>query len=464
MCNSPLFTKKQIYKILFPLVFQNILAICISLADTIMVSSVSESALAGVSLIASIDNLLIAVMSAVTAGGVVVMSQSMGVKDRKSSCEIAKQVFWLIAILTTVVSVTILVFRKPLLYSLFGDTEESVMQNALDYFVYIAISFPFYGISVGVDAMFHAQGESMISLKNSLFKNVLNISGNAIFIFVFKMGASGAAIATLISRVVGAVVIVILGHNKNRFIFLEKLLRYRPNKRAIKAILRIGIPNGIERGLFQFGKLVTTSLVSSFSVAGIAANAAAATIANFQYQAGGAVQSTMVTVVGRCVGARDEKQTKSYSRYLLGVGYVIVSSVAIVICLGAPIFLSFFSLSEDAMDIGKKMLIYHSIVSIAIWTVAFCLPSCFRAANDVNFTMVVSIFSMWVFRVALAYVFAKTEVSIFGLFTISGLGLGVFGIWVAMTIDWVFRASLFIWRYLSGRWLKKSKLYDNSNL
>ena len=297
----------------------------------------------------------------------------------------------------------------------------------------------------------------MISLKVSLFKNLLNLAGNAILIYGLGLGAVGAALSTLFARIVGVFITVAIARNPRRFIYIKNLFRYRPDFAIIRSILQIGIPNGIENSMFQFGRLMTSSLVSSLPTAAIAANSAALSLANFQYTVGGAVQNTMVTVVGQCIGAKEKKQAKHYTRSLLGAGYLLIFGIVVVLCLLSSPLLSLYNLSDEAFTLARTALFYHSIISIIIWPVAFCLPSAFRAASDVRFTMVVSIVSMWIFRVALAYFLAKDTVSVFGLFTLPGLDLGLMGVWYAMTVDWVFRTAFFLWRLLSGKWLTKYK-------
>ena len=127
----------------------------------------------------------------------------------------------------------------------------------------------------------------------------------------------------------------------------------------------------------------------------------------------------------------------------------------ILLSVFATPLLRFYGLSGDTSDVARRLLLYHGAVSIFLWPLAFCIPPAFRAASDVRFTMVVSTVSMWVFRVALAYVMAQEVVSVFGIFSFDGLGLGVMGVWIAMTIDWLFRFTLFLWRLVSGKWLSK---------
>ena len=459
MNNELLFSDKQIAKILIPLVFQNILTITIGMVDSIMVSSASEAAFAGVSLVSSLDTLLITLFSSVAGGGAVVLAQVMGRGERDLACDAAKQLLYATTAIATFIAAVVLVFRVPLLNLLLGETEQSVMKNALNYFTFIAISFPFMAVDSSLAATFRAHGNSMVALKVSLMTNAINIAGNAFFIYRLGMGAMGA---TLLSRMIGAVIMTLIAHDQSHFIYIEKIFHYRPDKTIIKAILGIGVPNGIENSLFHFGKLVTTSLISSLGTANIAANAAALSLVNLQYTAGGAVQNTMISVVGRCIGAEEKEQAKRYTRRLLGVGYLLVIVVSVSICLLSTPLLGLYHLSSEAFDTARSLLFYHSAVSVVIWAAAFCLPSAFRAANDVRFTMEVSIFSMWTFRVAIAHVLAKDVVSVFEIWSFPGAGLDIMGVWIAMTIDWMFRTILFVWRYLSGRWLTKYKAINRT--
>ena len=448
-----IFSRKEIYKIVVPILLQNLLGIAIGMIDSMMISNKGEEAFAGVSLVSSLDTVLITLFSALTAGGSVVLAQAMGRKDRNYACNAAKQMLYITTLAAAVISATVLLLRVPILHLLFGNAEESVMQSALAYFFFIAISFPFLAIEYSVGATLRAQGDSITSLKVSLFMNLLNIGGNAMLIYVLDLGAAGAAIATLFSRVVGAVIKLFIIHKKTLYIHVRRLLSYRPDGAVIKAILRIGVPNGIENTMFQFGRLMTSSLVSSLGTTAIAANAAALNLANLQYTSGGAIQSAMVAVVGRCVGAEKKEQTKHYTWYLLGMGYVIVATIAVALCVFSSPLLRLYGLSGETSAVARQLLFYHGAFSVFLWPVGFCLPNAFRAASDVRFTMVVSTVSMWAFRVALGYVLALETVSVFGLFSFTGLGMGVMGVWVAMTVDWVFRSVLFFWRFISGKWL-----------
>ena len=450
-----MFSRRQIAAIILPFLLQNLLSIAIGMADSIMVSNKGEAAFAGVSLVNSLDTVLITLFTALTTGGSVVLAQAMGRQDREYACKVAKQMLYVSTIVAAVISAITILLRAPILRLLFGEVEADVWSAALAYFFFLALSLPFLAIENSVAATLRAQGDSMTSLKVSVLMNLLNVAGNAILIYGLDLGAAGAAIATLFSRMMGAFIKLIIIRNPKRYIYLAKLFHYRPNGSMIEAILSIGIPNGIEQSMYNFGNLINSSLVSSLGTISIAANAASNSICNIQYSAGGACQNSMVAVVGRCVGAKEKKQAKQYTWLLIGIAYLIVLAVAVPSSIFATPLLRFYGLSGETSELARQLLIFQSIISVLLWPVSFCLPSAFRAAGDVKSTMIISVFSMWVFRVALAHVIAQETVSLFGILTFPGFGMGVIGVRVAVSIDWLFRSIVFLWRFVSGKWLSK---------
>ena len=439
------FSKKQLFKLIFPLLIQQMLVVTIGLADSMMVSSAGEAAVAGVSLVNSLDILLITMFSALAGGGAVVTAQFIGKGDLDLANKSAKQLIYVTTAVATVITGVVLLIRVPLLDLLFGDIEADVMANALSYFLFIALSFPFLALYDSGAAVLRSMGKSTLTLLVSMIMNALNIIGNAVLIFGFDMGAAGAAIATLISRVIGAVIMIIVVHNKKNPVHIEKLFHYRPNGVLIKRILRVGIPGGLENSMFQFGKLLTQSLISSMGTAAIAANSVAHMLATLQYMPGGAINLAMVTVVGQCIGAGDKKGAKKYSRLLIGITYIALWVMVLLSIIFGKTVIGIYNVSPEASQTAYKLILYHSIIAAAIWPIAFTLPGAFRAASDVKFPLIASALSMWIFRVGTSYFLAL------------GLGLGVLGVWIAMTIDWVFRAVVFAWRHFSGKWLTKYK-------
>ena len=455
-----LFSRRDLLKIIIPVFFQQILAMTVGMINTMMVSNAGDAAVAGVSLVVTLDNVLIVFFTALVTGGSVIVAQRLGTSNTKDISEAAKQLMYATTIVATVVMATVLIFRVPLLNALFGDAEPEVLKHANDYFFLVCLSFPFLAISEAAGACFRSSGNSIIPLLTSLSINGILIGCNSIFIIWLDMGAQGAALSTLIARICGAAVLLILVLNKKYPVHIENLFHYKPSLKVIKGILQIGVPNGIENTLFQFGRLLTQSLISTFATAVIAANSMALNLANFQYAVNTAFSVVMIPVVGRCIGAKRIDQAKHYSFKLMMAEYGMMWLVIAFTLIFIRPLMSAYGVSEDAVELTIKLVLYHSIMAAAIYPLGFLLPSTFRAASDVKFTLFVSMISMWCLRVALAYFLALESVTLFNAITLPGLGMGIMGVWVAMFLDWMLRSTLYLIRYLRGRWLK-SKLLEN---
>ena len=295
-------------------------------------------------------------------------------------------------------------------------------------------------------------GNTIISMKLSFIEIIINIAGNALFIFIFQLGTAGAALATLISRIVSSVVFILLLHNRKNAIYIENLFSYRPDFKIIKKILHIGVPHGIESSMFQFGRLLTQVLISSMGTAAIAANSVANILANYMYMPSTAIQNCAVTIVGRCVGAGEKKQATKYGKTLLLWDYFAMWAVSLILFVFAKPIIGIYDLSAESTRLALHLTIFHAVCTSIIRPPAFIFPSVFKAAGDVKYSLIVSTISMWCIRIGLAYILSLENITVFSV-TIHGAGLGIFGIWIATVADWVLRAVLFFIHFIRGKWL-----------
>lgn len=434
-----LFSKKDLRKLIIPLVFEQALAITVGMADTMMVSSVGEAAVSGVSLVDMINMLIFSVLSALATGGAVVTSQNIGAKRKDDACRSAKQLLYTVIAVSFVIAAAVILMKRPLLKLFFGSIETDVMDNAIIYLMISAVSFPFLAVYNACAALFRSMGNAQITLKVSILINIINIVGNAVCIFGFHMGVAGVALPSLVSRAVGGLILYLLLKNpKNMVHFVKE--KFRIEWDIIRRILYIGIPSGIENGIFQLGRVLVVSIISGFGTAQIAANGVANNLDSMGCIIGQAISLAMITVVGQCVGAQDEKQIRYYTKKLLAIAYIATAVLNSIILLGLTPVLSLYGLSEETTKLAYILVMIHDGCAIFMWPAAFVLPNMLRACNDVKFTMIVSIFSMFTFRIGFSYVI--------GVY----MGMGAVGVWIAMIIDWVFRILLFVGRYVSGRW------------
>lgn len=430
-----MFTRKDLLKLIIPLIIEQLLAVTVGLADSMMVSSIGEAAVSGVSLVDSINLLLISLFSALATGGAVVSAQFLGRKDNTKACIAGEQLLVSILVLGFLLMSVSLCFGRTILHLMFGDVAPDVMANAKIFLFYTALSFPFLAVYNACAALFRSMGNSKVSMIISLIMNVINISGNAILIFQFRMGVEGSAIATLVARAVSAAIIYSLLRNRKHAIHFGPIRKFKLQPEMIRRILRIGIPNGLENSVFQIGKIIVQGMIAGLGTSAITANAVANNVSGLGTLPGTAMGLALVTVVGQCVGAGDYDAVKQYTRKLMKFTYFIMCIANAAIYFLIPFILKLYNLSDSTEKIAGGLLSYYCVIASLIWALSFCLPNALRAANDVKFTMWISMISMFVWRIGFAY------------FLAINLHMGVFGAWVAMTIDWVFRSICFVVRF-----------------
>ena len=493
-----MFSRQQLKALLIPLLIEQLLVVLVGMADVLMVATLGETAVSGVALVDSINNLILQVLFAMAAGGTVVCSQLLGAGRRDEAGRAGGQLFSITTISLILIMILCLLGCRPILQTLFGKIEADVMDDAIIYFRLTAMSFPFLAIYHSAAAMFRAQGNTKSSMNMSLLMNVINITGNAICIFGLHMGVEGVGIPTLISRMIAAFGIVTLlqkkkttgagdsgqstdagdrgqGAGKERDrergreagagtgkegdrergreagagtgtgvgkggsvvdgygneLRVPSLSALIPNGRLIKRILSIGIPNSVESGVFQFGKLTLQSLVSSLGTPSIAAFAVASNLVTYLYLPGNALGAGMLTIVGRCYGAGEYEQARSYARRLVRINYIMLAIICTVLIVGSSFWVGCYQLTGQSAELARGLLISHSVAMI-LWPIGFLYPYYFRAIGKAAFTMVVAISTMWTFRIGLAFLFIKV------------LHMNVLGIWYAMFVDWIARVIIYL--------------------
>lgn len=436
-----LFTNKDLRKLIIPLIIEQFLTVLVGMADTVMVSQTGEAAISAVSLVDTVNVLLINIFAALATGGAVVAGQFLGHKNRQEACSVANQLLLFAAIASTAIMGLTIGFHNILLHRVFGKISSDVMSAARIYLLITALSIPFIAIYNAGAALFRAMGNSRITMIVTFIMNAVNVAGNAILIFGFHMGVAGVAIPTTVSRLIAAVVIVAMLFNEKRDITLKGHLKFKLNGRIIKKILYIGVPNGLENSMFQLGKIVVLSLVATFGTSAIAANAVGNTIAMFQIIPGMAIGMAMVSVTAQCVGAQDYEQVRYYNKKLIKIAYAAMILVNVIVVAILPFLIKLYNLGTEAAGIARWIITFHAICACLIWPLSFSIPNTLRAANDVKFCLVLSAISMWAVRIAPSYILADN------------LGLGVKGVWIAMVMDWCVRAIFFVIHYKREKWI-----------
>ena len=433
------FTKADLRRLIVPLVIEQLLSITVGLSDSLMVSQVGEAAISAVSLVDTVNVLLVNAFASLATGGAVITGQYLGRREVGKAGHSAQQLLLFMAEVSLAVMVLFYLGKGFVLNVVFGQVEADVAAYANTYYMIVEASIPFLALYSAGAALFRVMGNSGTSMWVSTAMNAINVVGNGLLIFVFHRGVEGVAIPTLVSRIFAAAAMLVLLRRPNLPIQVERFT-FRHDRFVVKNILHFGVPNGIEGSMFQLGKILLLSTVSVLGTAAVAANAIGNTLASFQVVPGTALGLAIVTVVSRCVGASEYDRARYYTKKMMRTAYLYTVLVIALILACLPLILKLYNVSDQAREWATQILWMHGLCGILIWPLAFTLPQALRAAGDTRFTMGASTVSMWTLRVGLGVLLGRYW------------GFGVLGIWMAMFADWALRAALFVPRFHGHKW------------
>ena len=439
------YTNKELVKLIWPLILEQFLTMAVGLADSMMVAQVSDAAVSGVSLVDSISILMQYIFSAMGAGGIAVCGQYLGRANKETSKKAGHHLVVMMFALSAAMTILLYVFHSLILHNLFGKIEADVMSATRTYYMIVMASVPAIALYNAGAALFRSMGLTRITLRTSMLMNAINVAGNAIMIFGFHCGVEGVAIPTIVSRWIAAFLILGLLLNKKYLLNLRGFFPFKAEKQIMKNIISLGIPSGVENGMFQLGKIILYSFISTLGTASITANAIGGVVTGFHVIPGQAINLALATVVSKCIGAGEFEKAKFYFRKLM-IWVLIMTAVWVgIILLSTPLILRIYDVSPEATRMARTVCLMHGLSSIVLWNFAFVTPAFLRATGDATYTMIVSSITMWVGRVLLGILIAKY------------LNLGIIGVWIAHTIiDWIIRTIFFLTRYKNGKWMTKA--------
>jgi len=440
----PDWNNRQLFKLLWPLIVEQLLIVTMGIIDMVMVSSVGEHAVSGVSLVDTVNFLFVTAFSAMATGGSVVASQYLGRKDSKNACSSARQLIYISVSISVVIMVLTMLLCRIMLSAIYGNIAGDVMQAAQTYFLITALSYPFLALHTSTSAIYRSMGKSNITMWAAVLVNIIKVAGNALFIYYMGLGVAGAALSTLIARIVISFLLVTyLTQDWAHVVNLKGLTKIKLEKVMIKRILNIGIPSGLETSMFQIGKVLIMRIFTAFGTAALAANAVSGTINSIAFMPGSAFGMGLLIIAGQFIGAGDYDGAKRFTKKMIKMSYVTYLLININILIFMNPIIGIFNLSAEAYRLCVIFLRIHLVTSTLFWCPSFVLPNALKAAGDAKYVMVVAASTMWLVRVCSAFLMAFP------------LGLGPTAVSLAMGADFLFRGIFFTKRWLNGRWMDK---------
>lgn len=444
--SSPVFTSKQIHKLVLPFILDAVSIMFINMLITALISSAGESSVAAVNLVSPIFTMIICLLNGISAGGTVAVTESYGSGDTERTKEAAGHILWLTFLVGTCLSLLLILFPRPILMFLYSGAETEVMEKAVTYMVQGSFSLIIFTVYTGVFCILRGLGESQKCLYLSIIINVAYLLFSILFLNVLKMDIQGSAMAQILARIVGSGCAA-------AFLFLPKDLPVRMTPRYIfsfrksilSSIMDVSIPFGLEQIFLYGGNVVIASMSVPLGTTAIATNSIAVSLFGVITSAGMAACNLSVTVVGRCIGAREKGHAYRY-------GYLSILLALLLLALSDLIFYPFLPLmlgnlytATEAVQAEVLRLLYAMIIpSLLFWPASNVVPYVLRAAHDTVFPSVLALASMWGVRIGVGYILAFP------------LGLGLEGLWISMWAEWAVRTVILAVRFLGKKWLAKA--------
>ncbi|SHI56653.1 MATE family efflux transporter [Thermoclostridium caenicola] len=438
-----MFDRKLFFRLLWPVLIEQALATTIGMVNTMMVSGVGMTAISAVSIVSSLNFLIMNLFTSFATGATVVVAQSIGAGDMDKANRTAVQSMVVCVLTAVACGIAFLIFGGATVNLLFGEAEEQVKQYARIYLNYSALSYPFLAAFSMASGILRGSGNTRSPMRISILSNGINVGVGALCIYIFGWGVSGVGIALLLSRVASACLIALLLYHNDGVNIRKSSMKVERD--TIVPVLKIGVPTCIDGLIFNGGKLIIQTFVTALGTAALAANSIAGSITELINIPGTSLSLVAVTMVGQAIGSRVYgKELRKIIRSLTGYAVVFLVVTTLVTVPLLPLITQLYSPPDDVKGMIYDVLNMVLLVMPLLWPVAFVLPSCIRSTGDSACVTVVSVLSMWFVRVLGAW------------FTVHYTGWGLMGIWLFWCTDWLVRGIAFIIRaktspYISGK-------------
>ena len=439
-------TQGSISRLLFafavPLMLGNLFQQLYNTVDSLIVGNfVSKQALAAVGCTGPIINTLIGLFSGLAAGASVVISQYYGAKDEEKLGK-AVHTTVMLTLVTCVLLTVVGVWATPLMLELM-DTPADVIGEAE---LYLRIYFGgvagllLYNIGSGI---LRAVGDSTRPLYFLIFSAVMNTVLDLFFVAVLKQGIAGAAIATIISQFVSAILVMLL-LMRSKEPYRLAVSQLRMHRGMLRRICNIGIPSSLQMGITAFSNIFVMGYINHFEsscMAGWTAYNKLDALAMLPMQS---LSLALTTFVGQNLGAGDLKRAKSGPRYGMIMGLIVTVIILVPMMVFAPQLTALFNDDREVIEFGTLFVRLCSPFYIA-FVINQVYSGALRGAGDTKATMFIMLFSFVVFR------------QIY-LFIVSRLGATAGVIALGYPMGWMMCSALLLIYYYHGRWARKLNL------
>lgn len=434
--------RRKVMLLAWPAIVENLLHTMVGIVDTAMVGRLGSASLAAVGLANQIFNVSLTVFAALATGSTAIVARHIGAGEPGKAGEVARQSLILGVFVSGSVMVTLLLTARGLLGLLFGRSDALVLDMSASYVRIIAFVLILNYFLIVINAILRGAGDTKTPMRITGLVNIINILGNAIFIYgvgpIPALGVAGAAIGTAVAQGCGGILAlsVLL---RNPVLRVRLTDSFKPDLAIIKRIANIGVPAGIEQGVMRIGQLVYTMIVSSLGTVAYAAHQVALNAESLSFMPGAGFATASTTLVGQNLGAERPDDAEAAAKITRQLGVLIMSIMGLIFFIMPEPLVSIFSTDPEVIALASVCLRLVAIAQppLAVWMI---LAGGLRGAGDTRAIMKIVAIGFLFVRVGLAYLL------------VIHLGYGLVGAWVAMVADLFLRGYLIQRRFKQGHW------------
>lgn len=431
--------KLKLFSLAWPIFVETSLFMLLGFVDVYILSRYDDLAASSVNAANQAVSIATIIFTVISSASAVMISQYLGAKKEESASRIAALSIVLSLIFGVLISVVFLLFNRPVLG--FIGAEGKILSFGCQYLSIVGGVIFLQALMSAMSVIIRNHGMTKISMFVTVGMNIFNTSLD--LVLVPQMGVAGVAVATAISRFLGAIVLSVVLFKKVEKPSVFRLLKPFPVN-DIKNIVKIGIPSALETFLYNLSQLVITSIVLNFLTSEeLIAKTYVQNITMFFYIFALSIGQASQIMTGHLVGAG--KLDEAYRRCLRSYRFALCFTAAVCVvglCLRGQL-LSIFTDNPDVITLGGYVLLLNVFLE-AGRTTNLIVIACLRGSGDVYFPTACAVFSNWAISVLGSYLLAVV------------CSMGIYGLWIALAADECFRGVLMVIRWKSGKWRTKS--------
>lgn len=432
---------KAILSLAIPVVINSFLQTMYNLTDTYWLGKLGTEELAAINLVTPVQNIVINFGTGITVAGSVLIAQYLGAKKDEEAKSMANQIF-ASAMIFAVFCAAVCALLTPNIVTWLG-AEGETWQNGKTYLQLVILDMPFLFTVNLYAAINQAQGDAVRPMLLNLVGIVINMILDPLLMVVFALGAAGAALATVTSKMLIAIVAFVLLHNRNKDVYLQ-LSKLKFEKEKLKSILTIGLPTAIGGSTMQFGFLLMTRNVLEYGTQAMAAYGIGNKVNGLISLPSNGIGSAVATIVGQNVGAK-QLDRADYGYRLSRKMIVIFLFIGGMILSRKPISTAIVSIFSDDEAVIAMAAEFLSIMAFCVFTngIYNTTMGLFQGSGHTEVTMMIDASRLWVFRFATLFVCEYF------------LHMGVRSVWYSVVVSNAISAFLLWVVYKTGYWRKK---------